>query len=114
MASKSVGGFDLILGHLYNDGWFDESLPEDHIASCSKCYGQITRYHLQKVILAFGHLITKHKVVWTCSECLHEELVEFHEKPPKKITKRNFERIFAKLPKSTQEQLLKGEKYGAL
>lgn len=109
--SKPVGGFDLILGAAYNDGWFNELPPllTAH-ANCAKCRAPVTVHKLQKVILAFGNLITKYQTIWTCPRCLHEELIHHFEPPPLKATKKNFVKIFSKLPKETQILLLGGKK----
>lgn len=107
-ASKSVGGFDLILGNLYNDYWFNASSPQHNATHCKKCsLRTITIHRLEKIILAFGKLIVKTCEVWTCTACLNEVLViapETQKKVP--ATKANFVKLFSKLPKSIQQDLL--------
>lgn len=108
MSSKPVGGFDLVLGHAYNDGWFNEASPLHQGPACHKCMSPVTIFRLEKVILAFGKLITKHCTIIACPDCLHEELVEYREPNPVKATKKNFAKIFSKLPKEVQAKLLGG------
>lgn len=103
-------GFDLVLGKHYNDGWFNEHSPIHNAAVCTRCHQRTATIHqLQKLVLAFGNITTKHCTIWTCSSCLHEEVVSISEKPKQKATKRNLSAIFAKLPKSVQSALLKGD-----
>jgi len=104
------GGFDLVLGKLYNDFWFNASEPQHRAASCSKCGERATIHSLEKIVLAFGNMTVKSCVVHTCPCCLNEEIVKFHEPAPKKVTKKNLVSLFAKLPKSIQQQLLTGGK----
>ena len=110
MPSKSVGGFDLVLGHLYNDFWFNRASPQHNAEMCTKCDGLVTHHRLEKVILAFGKLIIKECDVLTCPVCLHEEVIMLTPKPKKKATKKNLVSLFSKLPKSVQQSLLLGGK----
>lgn len=110
MPSKPVGGFDLILGRLYNNFWFNRA-PIDHAGPvCSKCNSQTTLHKLEKLVLAFGKMTIKSCDVVTCPQCLHEALVDIAEKPKKPATKQNLTALFAKLPKSVQVQILGGYK----
>ena len=109
MPSKPAGGFDLVLGHLYNDFWFNAAEPNHNAVCCSKCTGRATLHKLEKVVLAFGKVTIKTCIVYTCPVCLHEEIVEHREKT-QKATKQNFVRIFSKLPKPIQIALLGGGK----
>lgn len=106
MPSKAVGGFDLILGHLYNDYWFNRHPPEHNAAACTKCAGLATHHRLEKLVFAFGKMTIKTCDVLTCPVCLHEALIKAADSPKKPATKRNLVKLFAKLPKSIQQQLL--------
>jgi len=76
MPSKPVGGFSLVLGPLYNDSWFNATLPTDsNTELCFKCDSPITIHHLEKFIFAFGLTIRKTCTVHTCSSCLNEEVI---------------------------------------
>lgn len=109
MSSKPVGGFDLILGHLYNDFWFNRA-PVDHNGpKCDKCHDTTTLHRLEKLVFAFGRMIIKTCDVITCPSCLHE-VVSYHQSTKKPATKRNLAALFAKLPKTIQQQILGGYK----
>lgn len=109
-ASKPVGGFDLILGQLYNDFWFNRAEPQHNSGPCTKCDGLVTTHRLEKLVLAFGKMTIKTCDAFTCPVCLHEQVV-FHNAAPKKpATKKNLIKLFAKLPKSIQQQILGGYK----
>lgn len=105
MPSKPVGGFELVLGQLYNDFWFNEQSPNHNGPPCTKCAATTTVHKLEKVMLAFGKLIVRNCTVHTCPNCLHELLHDYHERP-KKATKQNLVTIFSKLPKSVQATIL--------
>lgn len=113
MPSKPVsGGFQLVLGHLYNDFWFNRAEPQHtYDRPCTKCLTRaITIHRLEKLVFAFGKMTVKNCDVWTCRACLNEE-VNYHAEAPKKpATKRNLSKLFAKLPKSVQQQILGGYK----
>lgn len=107
MPTKPSGGFDLILGHLYNDYWFNAASPRHNsLEECSKCHASVTIHNLEKIVLAFGKMTIKTCTVYTCPRCLHEELIEHREAPKKPATKRNLTKLFAKLPKSIQQNIL--------
>ena len=107
MSSKPVGGFDLVLGQLYNDGWFNYEPPLHNVLTCAKCNGGTTIHKLHKFILAFGNITEKFTEVETCPHCLHEHQLPSDRKERKqKATKQNFVRIFSKLPKPIQVALL--------
>ena len=110
MPSKTINGFDLILGPHYNDGWYNQHEPLDNGPKCLKCSKRPTTIHqLQKQIFAFGNVITKLCVIYTCSICLHEVLaVAPYTKDKVKATKQNLTKLFAKLPKSIQTAILSG------
>ena len=112
MPSKPAGGFDLVLGHLYNDFWFNAAEPNHKSGlTCYKCEtGELTLHKLEKVVLAFGKLTIKTCVVHTCPRCLHEVVVNLPDAPRQKATKQNLVRLFAKLPKNIQIALLGGGK----
>ena len=110
MPSKSVGGFDLVLGRLYNNFWFNRAEPQHNAEVCSKCDGLVTLHKLEKLIFAFGKMTIKTCDVVTCPICLHEQLIKTAEAPKKPATKRNLAALFAKLPKTIQQQILGGYK----
>lgn len=110
MSSKSVGGFDLILGHLYNDFWFNRAEPQHNTGACSKCLSPVTLHRLEKLVFAFGKMTIKTCEVFTCPTCLHEALIEHKARPKKPATKRNLAALFAKLPKTIQVEILGGYK----
>ena len=110
MPSKSVGGFDLILGRLYNDFWFNRAEPQYNTGACSKCNSLITLHRLEKLVFAFDKMTIKTCDVVTCPTCLNEVLIEHKESPKKPATKRNLAALFAKLPKTIQQQILGGYK----
>ena len=103
-----MSGFNLVLGNHYNDFWFNRQSPEhDSAVVCGNCkQSGVTIDRLEKLVQAFGKLITKTCTIYTCPYCLHEELAD--EKIVKSIpaTKKNFISLFAKLPKSVQQKLL--------
>src|SRR3990167_9362197 len=107
--SKPVGGFDLVLGNLYNDFWFNAAHPE-HNASipCTKCATRVTVHRLEKLVFAFGKVTIKHCIVHTCPACLHELLAVPPKatSKPKPATKANLTKLFSKLPKAVQQQIL--------
>lgn len=104
--SKPVDGFDLILGELYNDGWFNRCPPRDD-DPCAKCHGTTTIHSLHKFIFAFGQVIEKFTSVVTCPHCLHEcELDSYKKEKRKKATKKNLVTIFSKLSRDMQAALL--------
>lgn len=107
-SSKPVGGFDLILGGLYEDFWFNAATPEHNSAiCCSKCRGAVTIHRLEKLVFAFGKMTIKTCEVHTCPVCLHESLaVPPTSSKPKPATKANLVKLFAKLPKTIQQQIL--------
>ena len=109
MPSKPIGGFDLILGHLYNDFWFNRAPIQHGVNACSKCNSLITLHRLEKLVFAFGKITIKTCDVVTCPECLHE-VVTYHQNTKKAATKRNLATLFAKLPKIVQVQILGGYK----
>ena len=107
MTSQPVGGFDLVLGNLYNDGWFNLKPPEHDQWPCIKCAHSVTIHNLHKYIFAFGQVIEKFTRVATCPTCLHECKLDSQKQEKKqKATKQNLGKIFAKLPKSVQQQIL--------
>src|SRR5688572_19317926 len=110
MSSKPVsGGFDLVLGKLYNDFWFNAATPaHNSFEHCKKCSGNITVHKLEKLVLAFGKMTTKNCIVHTCPTCLHEELIAMSTPLKKPATKANLVKLFAKLPKSIQIAILQG------
>ena len=108
MSSKSVGGFDLVLGRLYNDFWFNRAELQHNAAPCTKCGDFVTLHRLEKLVFAFGKMTIKTCDVVTCPSCLHEELLYHKETPKKPATKRNLAALFAKLPKTIQVQILGG------
>ena len=109
MSSKPVGGFDLILGGLYNDFWFNAA-PPNHWSSveCTKCSTRVTVHRLEKLVFAFGKMMMKYCIVHTCPSCLHESLVTppTSMSKPKPATKANLVKLFSKLPKAVQQQIL--------
>jgi hypothetical protein len=106
-ASKPVGGFDLILGRLYNDFWFNRATPEHNsVVCCEKCNAAVTIHRLEKLVFAFGKMTIKTCDVHTCPICLNEVLMQHTESPQKPATKRNLVSLFSKLPKSVQQSLL--------
>ena len=109
MPSKPVGGFDLVLGHLYNDFWFNRAEPQHNVSACSKCDSRVTFHRLEKLVFAFGKMTVKTCDVVTCPSCLHE-VVSYHQVTKKPATKRNLAALFAKLPKTIQVQILGGYK----
>lgn len=107
MSSKPIGGFDLVLGKLYNEGWFNFKSPDHNGGWCDNCKCYNTLHHLHKFVFAFGNIIEKFTQVITCPSCLHEQQVDSHLKQKKqRATKVNLARIFSKLPKQVQQQLL--------
>ena len=105
--SKSVGGFDLLLGKLYDDGWFNHEPPRHDVLTCRKCGDAVTIHKLHKFVVAFGHITEKFTEVVTCPACLNEyEHPSYYQDKKRKATKRNLAAIFAKLPKSVQAALL--------
>ena len=108
MPSKSVGGFDLVLGKLYNDYWFNAAPPRHNSSAlCEKCTAPVTIHELEKYIFAFGKITTKYCTVVTCSSCLHEVQLESPKRPKAyQATKTNLVKLFSKLSKSVQQQLL--------
>lgn len=110
MPSKPVGGFDLILGKLYNDFWFNRAEPLHNSGKCAKCKSSATLHRLEKLIFAFGKVTIKTCDVITCGVCLHEEIIHHAFTPKKPATKQNLAKLFAKLPKSIQQQILGGYK----
>lgn len=107
MPSKNVGGFDLVLGDLYNDYWFNAAPPQHYAESCIKCNGLVTKHSLEKYIFAFGKITTKYCTVFTCPDCLHEVALDSPKKPKaQQATKTNLVKLFSKLSKSVQQQLL--------
>ena len=113
MSSKPVGGFDLELGALYNDFWFNRAEPLHNHTACSKptCNGLATLHRLEKLVFAFGKMTIKTCDVITCPVCLHEEVIAHPTTPKCPATKQNLVKLFAKLPKSIQQQLLGGCPY---
>ena len=76
MTSKSVGGWDSVLGLLYNDGWVNEASPEHSSPTiCQVCNSSATIHKLKKTIPMFGHTVTKHCTVTTCPDCLNEQVM---------------------------------------
>lgn len=110
MSSKPVGGFNLVLGRLYEDRWFNRALINHHGPICSKCSSITTLHRLEKLMYAFGKMTIKTCDVITCSQCLEEAIINIAEKPKKPGTKRNLAAVFAKLPKTIQQQILGGYK----
>lgn len=110
MASKSVGGFDLLLGKYYNDFWFNAKMPNHEGPSCMKCHSPLTVHELEKFIFAFGKITVKACVIHTCPECLHEVLAIDPYSTNKKVpsTRKNLVAIFAKLPLHMQKSILGG------
>ena len=106
--SKPVGGFDLILGQRYNDFWFNRAEPQHYALPCVKCRGRATWHRLEKLVFAFGKMTVKNCDIATCPDCLHEWLLSHTEAPKKPATKRNLAKLFAKLPKAIQQQILGG------
>ena len=109
MPSKSVGGFDLILGDLYNDYWFNAGAIQHSAVACTKCRGAASIHSLEKLVFAFGKMTVKHCEVHTCPDCLHEHIAVPPEKAflrYKPATKANLVKLFAKLPKAVQQELL--------
>ena len=109
MTSTPIGGFDLVLGKLYNDFWFNAA-PPNHWSNeqCSKCSTKVTVHRLEKLVFAFGKMMTKYCIVHTCPQCLHEVLVTQPTTigKPKPATKANLVKLFSKLPKQVQQQIL--------
>lgn len=110
MPSKPVGGFDLVLGKLYNDFWFNRAEPDHKGPTCTKCFTVTTLHHLEKLVFAFGKMTIKTCDVVTCPACLHEAIIHHTATPKKPATKRNLAKLFAKLPKTIQQQILGGYK----
>lgn len=110
MPSKPVGGFDLILGKLYNDFWFNRAPVDHHGPKCTKCLTPVQLHKLEKLVFAFGKMTIKTCEVVTCPACLHEAIIHTGDKPKKPATKQNLAKLFAKLPKSIQVQILGGYK----
>ena len=110
MSSKPVGGFDLKLGALYNDFWFNRAEPLHNYSTCTKytCGGLTTLHRLEKLVFAFGKMTIKTCDLFTCPVCLHEEVVSHTASPKRAASKKNLVRLFAKLPKSIQQQILGG------
>ena len=109
MPSKPVGGFDLVLGHLYNEFWFNRAEPQHAGPKCQKCLSTTTLHSLEKLIFAFGKMTIKTCDVVACPTCLHE-VITSHQATKKPATKRNLTALFAKLPKTIQAQILGGYK----
>lgn len=108
MPSKSVGGFDLVLGGLYNDYWFNAAeLQHNSHYYCEKCQSATTVHQLEKYVFAFGKITIKYCTVLTCPDCLHERVINSPKKDATKpATKTNLVKLFSKLSKSVQQQLL--------
>ena len=106
MTSKNVGGFQLVLGLLYNEGYYN-SRPPHHNSwrKCEKCDSPVTIHDLEKMIFAFGKVILKRKIVLTCPDCLNEVdlYIVLPSKPKKEKTALQ---RFQSLPKSEQLRLL--------
>ena len=109
MTSQPVGGFDLVLGKLYNEFWFNAAPPNHWSDStCSKCSKHVTVHRLEKLVFAFGKMMIKYCIVHTCPSCLHEVLITppTSKTKPKAATKANLVKLFAKLPKAVQQEIL--------
>lgn len=105
--SKPVGGFDLVLGKLYNDGWYNFKPPFHNSENCPKCSSPVTLHHLHKFVFAFGNVIEKFTRCTVCPSCLHERQLDTPKQEKRqKATKQNLAKIFSKLPKSVQQQIL--------
>lgn len=104
----SKSGFDLVLGKLYNDFWFAaRPIIHNSIHGCVKCHALVSVHDLEKLVFAFGKMTIKTCTVHTCPNCLHEVLaVPPTTSKPKPATKANLIKLFAKLPKTVQQQLL--------
>ena len=111
MTNKPSGGFDLVLGKLYNDGWSNAIEPKHHLGICHKCSNiHVVNHQLEKYVFAFGKVTINTCTVRTCEICFHEEILAHKEPPPQKSTKQNLTKLFAKLPKSLQEKLLENKR----
>lgn len=110
MSSKGVGGFNLVLGALYEDRWYNRAMIEHNSAKCCpKCNAALTIHRLEKFVFAFGKVIEKACDAYTCPICLNESVVFYDLAPKKKTSKRNLNKLFAKLPLAVQQQILGGK-----
>jgi hypothetical protein len=115
--SKPVGGFDLVLGPLFNEGWWRESESYE-LGQCNKCGSPLMYFPLYREVQAFGKIKTETQTVTACKTCLNESSSLSSKphialrserrnnrtgsgyKPKKPIT------VFKRLTKEAQEKLL--------
>lgn len=80
--SKTSTGFDLVIGELLNEGW-ERSLVPFPLGdeACEKCGNRkLESWHLHRIIQSFGQTIEQRCRAVVCTNCLHEVLVESHQK----------------------------------
>lgn len=108
MSSANVNGFNLTLGLLYEDRWFNAEEPyEDPKLPCERCFSNLTIHKLHKTIFAFGMTIIKRCTVSSCPSCLDEQIIAHYKpKTQKRTPSSNNLAKFKSLPPDIQQRII--------